>query len=242
MTVVPVGEYLFDMRALNVSVNGQTLENWFLEEYIFSSATGIGNENISGLYLDDYWTTAGPSEMDPHAVEDMGLSPADVAAIGAAFQGLSARVYAAILARGKFAWNLFFDNGVDCPMPLVTRDNCALDLRSMCTQFSPAQTRAILYGFSPGSCRGTDPANLTQVDQDVVNFQLIRGPYGWIGNGWLGCSTAYERPAIFDADFGDPVDVLCSETAPGSGVFRREFARATVQMNCSAWAPSIEWK
>jgi len=43
---VPVGEYLFDPRAGNVSVNGQTLIEWYIEEYLFGP-TGAGNPNIS---------------------------------------------------------------------------------------------------------------------------------------------------------------------------------------------------
>ena len=31
---VPVGEYLFDFRALDVAVNGQTLREWYLDEYM----------------------------------------------------------------------------------------------------------------------------------------------------------------------------------------------------------------
>jgi hypothetical protein len=100
----------------------------------------------------------------------------------------------------------------------------------------------MLYGLSPGSCRGTDPTNLTEVVQDVVNFQLVRGRYAYLGTGWVGCGGEYERPAILDADFGDPVDALCTETAAGSGVFQRSFARAVVQMNCSAWEPAIMWR
>jgi len=237
---VPAGEYVFDMRSVNVSVRGQTLADWFVDEYLFS-ASGGGNANISGWYLDDYWTTMEPSEMDPHAVQDMGLSPADVAAMSAAFQWLSEKVYAATLSRGRFSWNQFFDNGVDCIMPLVTKDNCALDLRTMCTAEAPEQTRAMLYGFSPGSCRGTDVANLSEPLADVVNFQLIRGAHAYLGNGWVGCSQSFERPAILDADFGDPAG-LCTETTPGSGVFQRDFAHATVQMDCSSWTPSIAWR
>eukprot|EP01052_Picozoa_sp_SAG31_P005760 SAG31_NODE_258_length_18937_cov_61.688555_15_plen_49_part_00 len=30
------------------------------------------------------------------------------------------------------------------------------------------QSRALLYGFSPGSCSGVNPTNLTEVEEDVV--------------------------------------------------------------------------
>ena len=46
---VPVGEYLFDPRAANVSIGGQTFMEWYVEEYLFSK-TGAGNPSISGFY------------------------------------------------------------------------------------------------------------------------------------------------------------------------------------------------
>lgn len=45
---VPVGEYLFDPRAANVSIDGQTLAEWYVDEYLFGP-TGAGNPNISGF-------------------------------------------------------------------------------------------------------------------------------------------------------------------------------------------------
>lgn len=45
---IPVGEYVFDPRAWNTSVNGQTLGEWWLEEYLFSNTAG-GNPNITGV-------------------------------------------------------------------------------------------------------------------------------------------------------------------------------------------------
>ena len=77
--------------------------------------------------------------------------------------------------------------------------------------------------------------------QDIANFQLIRGPYGYIGSGWQGCSLQYERPALLDRDFGAPLG-LCAETAPNSGVFAREFSKSNVTMDCASWTPSFVWK
>merc|ERR1719428_406319 len=73
---VPVGEYLFDPRSANVSINGQTFIEWFVDEYMGGPA-GLGNPSIAGFYIDDDWGNMnphGPSEVDVHAPEDMGLS------------------------------------------------------------------------------------------------------------------------------------------------------------------------
>jgi hypothetical protein len=46
---LPAGEYLFDFRAANVSVNGMTLAEWFVEEYFFNSSDGANHEIVSGF-------------------------------------------------------------------------------------------------------------------------------------------------------------------------------------------------
>jgi len=90
---VPVGEYLFDFRSLDVAVNGQTLRQWYLDDYMFGS-TGLGHPGISGYYVDDDWSNGRPSEMDGNAVADMGLSPADVDAITDGYNNVTAEFYA----------------------------------------------------------------------------------------------------------------------------------------------------
>ena len=51
---VPVGEYLWDPRAWNISINNQTLGEWFINDYLFDP-TGGGNANVSGFFFDDVW-------------------------------------------------------------------------------------------------------------------------------------------------------------------------------------------
>ena len=41
-------------------------------------------------------------------------------------------------------------------------------------------------------------------------------------------------------DYGEPVDEICKETAPG--VFTREWSKSTIKMDCSTWTPSITMK
>jgi hypothetical protein len=239
---VPVGEYVFDHRAANVSVNNQTFIEWFVEDYFFGP-TGAGNPLVSGFYIDDYWTESGPSEMDQNAVLDMGFSKQDVTNMINAYNENMNIVYNTFLQRGKFSWNQFYTDGVDCPQPFVRNTTCASALRTLCTATSPMQTRATMAGFSPGSCNSQmNPANLTQVNEDIANFLLYRGPYAYIGNGWLGCSRDYEYPAILNTDFGEPIDALCHETAPNSQIFVREYTKATIQMDCNTYTPTFTMK
>jgi hypothetical protein len=138
------------------------------------------------------------------------------------------------------------ENG-GCPQPWVRNEACAADLRALCTPPHPSppppqQSRTLLYGLSPG-CPSLDPAHPASPLHDVVNFQLVRGPYAVIGSGWQGCapSQRYAFPAELNYDFGTPLG-NCMETALGSGVFSREFTRATVQMACATWSPTITWR
>ena len=77
--------------------------------------------------------------------------------------------------------------------------------------------------------------------QDIANFLLVRGPYAFLGHGWLGCSQQYQFPDALNADYGVPAG-LCAETAPNSSVFTRDFSKSTVTMDCNAWKPTITMK
>ncbi|CAE8730362.1 unnamed protein product [Polarella glacialis] len=241
---VPVGEYLFDPRAGNVSVNGQTLIEWYIEEYLFGP-TGAGNPNISGFYFDDTWTTGGPSEMDGHAAEDMGLTAADLADLIAAFQWQQSHVYATILKRGKFTWNQFWNGSpektawIDCPAPMVAKKTCSADVRSLCNASSPARTVAMVYSFSPGCMSSTE--KLADPDTDIAAFLLTRGPYAWLGHGWSNCNRVYEYPTGLDFDYGEPLS-LCKETKEGSGIFTREWSKSTVHMDCNTFKGTVTMK
>ena len=223
------------------------MRDWYINEYFFS-ATGAGNPLVGGFYTDDFWDlSSGPSEMEAHAVSDLGLTQADLEDMTSAFTAATAALYPLILARGKFIWDQTLNhdpyaplNG-DCPQPWVRKASCAADLRSLCTPTAAPQNRTLLYGFSPGSCTGTNPAQLTEVDTDVANFLLVRGPYAFLGNGWSGCNFIAEYPAAqFDADYGDALGI-CSEVG-SSGVFVRQFTKSTVQMDCNSYTPTITFK
>ena len=74
----------------------------------------------------------------------------------------------------------------------------------------------------------------------ITNVLLMRGDYAYlrVGNGWSGCSRAYEFPEQLSVDYGDPL-VRAEETALNSGVFVRRFTKSTVQMDCNTYTPTI---
>ena len=87
--------------------------------------------------------------------------------------------------------------------------------------------------------------------QDIAQFLLVRGPYAYIGYGWMGCvgadgfvtgntSKGYFRPPELEVDYGTPEDAVCAETVPGSsGVFKRKWSKADVAMDCNTWEATI---
>ena len=138
--LVPTGEYMFDPRAANVSINGQTLVRWFIDEYLFGPE-GAGNANVSGFFckhiirasgisdcggaalnpdpsdfptryiVDDEFDENGPSEYEAHVNQDIGFDDAMLASTSAAYWAYMAQVYTEVLERKKFVWQQLW-NGV----------------------------------------------------------------------------------------------------------------------------------
>ena len=163
------------------------------------------------------------------------------------YQKNMAALREATLDAGKFAWQMLWTGGADDNIggtgltTLVRQNSCAATLRSMCSADSPAQTRAMAFGMS-----GHPSSRSATLLQDLANFLLTRGPYSWLGWGWKGCSQQYYFPPEFNVDYGQPAADgaagLCKETAANSGIFTREFTKATVQMDCNTWTPTIKMK
>lgn len=128
-------------------------------------------------------------------------------------------------------------------VPAAATHGGTADLRAYAVNAtSPFIAQPAIFGFSPGSCRGVNPTSLTEVVEDTVNFLLIRGEYAWLGNGWTGCSHGYEYPsALFDQDYGVPLG-RAQESPPSSGIFVREWSKATVSMDCATYTPKITMK
>ena len=180
------------------------------------------------------WTPSGPIEPDSHFLDDTGLTGTDLADISAAYAEVYAETKAAIFAAGGFTWQDFVDDGT-AQGPLVHQASCASDLRAYCGR-APDAGSTLLYGLS--CTQDKDPLACKSALQDIASFLLIRGDFAYIGYTWSGC-RGYFRPPELDTDTGAPLGA-CAETAPGSEVFVREYARASVSMNCSSWTASIE--
>jgi hypothetical protein len=108
--------------------------------------------------------------------------------------------------------------------------------RAACSDASILPTIPLLLSFTRGDSGKQFP--LPSPLQDIASFLLVRGPYAWMGYGWLGCISEYERPAALSYEYGTPVGT-CRETGPGSGVFTRTWTQATVSLDCNSWSPTI---
>ncbi len=241
---VPCGFYIWNHSSTTV-VNNQTFLQWFRDSYVFDYQGT--SPLVSGMYFDDYWVKSGQQFPDswPHMVRDMGLTPAEQDRIAASYEANMKIIYAEMLERGMMSWQQMW-NGEDdpqaktgcCTNPIIVKGStCAPKLRKLCAANSSAQTRFMHYAFSPGGC-GHDPSKLADPIADIANFLLIRGPFGYLGHGWLGCSQTYEVPEQLNWDYGEPLG-LCHETAEGSGVFVRKWSKATIAMDCNTWSPTI---
>ena len=237
---VPCGFYVWNHSSTAV-VNGQTFQDWFIHSYMLNK---VGSSPlVSGFFWDDVWNPqCNIHDQVKDTCEDMGLTQDDLNALTASYLKNMAALRKAVLDAGKFAWQMLWTGGPDDsiggtgPATLVQKDNCAEMLRLHCNASSPTQTRAMMYAFNT-----KDPAVLPEMRQDLANFLLLRGPYGYLGHAWKGCSRQYLFPEELSLDYGEPTG-LCAETAPKSGIFKREWTKASIQMDCNTWEPTISMK
>ena len=240
---VPCGEYLFDHR-------NESLREWIIRDYILGKK-GMASGVVDGVFMDDFWSnrswvlpwsggdcatmpTGGPTEVDGHCVQDMGLDGAQVREIWWQWNLTMQAAMKAVVEQGGYVYQMLNVNaGRDIRDP---RAQCTAWLRDSCRPESSAFAQPLLFQFSEETSRPL-PSPL----QDIAQFLLVRGPYAWIGYSWDGCAPnvpTYERPALLDRDFGVPLE-QCMEVQPG--VFRRRWSLATVSLNCNTWTPSFEF-
>ena len=187
--------------------------------------------------FDDGWNSAGPTEEDPGAVKACGLSPQDVLDLVAAYKLSYAEKINATIAHGGFVFDKLSSPAP--PNATSAQPQCAPFLRAHCGAGSPSQAGPLLLQFSRQN--HTHPWPLPYPAQDLATFLLVRGEYSWLGYAWAGCYSpgTYERPPGLDVEYGTPLG-FCAETAPGSGVFTRNFTLADVALDCNTFEATIQ--
>ena len=187
--------------------------------------------------------------------QEVGLSKDDVTAMVKSWSGNMAACQRAIVEGGGFNWQLFShaaapsDKGTKCKS--FFRDACAAGstMQTHATQFGLSVNKALGPGpWSPA--RNSTPWTLNHEQLDVASFLVARGPWAWLGYGWMGCGCGWEnngemdcggylRPASLDVDYGEPLG-LCKEAR--DGLFVREWSKATVSVDCDTLEPTISMK
>lgn len=242
----PCGEYLFDHR------NGSMLTDFLIKEHILGP-NGVGNVNIDGLFIDDFWCSnlinktcddpvQGPTEIDKYSQLDMGLSDQDILDLTQGWLANMEAVQKAIIEHGGYTWSLIpGQQNANAAPKKINQTTCVKELRKGCSATSPYRALPLIFGIEPG----TKDHRLPYFKQNLATFLLIRGPYAYLGYGVWGMSwPANElptRPPELELDYGEPRE-LCRETAKDSQIFTREWSKASVQINCKTWEAIIKMK
>ena len=197
----------------------------------------------------------GASEEDGFCSLDMGLTAANVADIKAGWTLTADAAKAAVLANKGFTWgasSLFVGTGArvrQSSLPYAPQNvttTCMADLRGHCVPRNQSSWASGAFIFELTRKTFEDPFPLPFVTQDVAMFLLTRGPFAWLGHNWMGClgdeDTPFLRPGELDVDYGVPLDDYCMETAPGSGIFQREWSKVHVEMDCNSFTATLNAK
>lgn len=187
----------------------------------------------------DHSPIGGATEEDLYCTTDAGLAQADTTLMATEWKTTMAAAAAAIQAHGGWAWYMFTNSGAP------SAAGCAAYFRG---EGATLRNTALLYTWTNASLYP-----LPNVAVDFASFLLVRGDFAWIGYAWLGCTdnsvpghgtARYTAPSEMPAlahDYGVPVAPY-AETAPGSAIFSREWTKATVEMDCNTYTPTIVLK
>ena len=185
--------------------------------------------------------STGPSELEAHCLLDTGLTAQDVADMTRGWRQTMAAAMRAVYEAGGWVWQMFATNDVIA----ASGTNCTLQHRAACRPDSLQQTHLTLFPLDIPRHSPGDPIDPVA---DVATFLLLRGPFGFLGTGWVGCvdgwfklpefNESYGRPDVFDLDVGTPVDLVCKEISPG--VFSRAWTKVIAEHSCIDGRSSIK--
>ena len=154
----------------------------------------------------------------------------------------------AIVEKGGFNWQLFHS----IHTPSREAGKCASFLREASTTASVFQSKAVQVDLTYKFNTDYSGGNLTNFDMDLALFLAARGPYAWLGYGWMGCGCGwehegkmpcdiYQRPSALGVDYGAPLGMVKEETG-SANVFVREWSKATVTVDCNEYTSRIVMK
>jgi hypothetical protein len=145
--------------------------------------------------------------MDKDAVEKMGMTPADVTAMIAAWTANVQAYRDALVAAELFEWYLM-DGGQRTAIgqnETCGQCTCQSFLEAQCSANASAQLGTLFYGYSRSL--HTQPWPLPTPDQDLAMFLLSRGPYAFFGCVTHACAPL---PCLAPAPLAPPSPLLTS--------------------------------
>ena len=235
----PCGEYLWDHR------NGTMLRDFLVNEFVLGN-TSIGHPDIDGLFIDDFWCSdiingtgsctdpvQGGSEEDRHQQVDMGLSDKDISMITKEWLTTMTQVQEAMLEHKAYTWSIIPGQANANAMPeMISKNSCSKMVRETITS-DKFENMPLLFGLSADKS-----GQFLNVKEDVAAFQLMRGPYAWIGLGQWGMAwkSTVQFPSELKADYGKP---LSNTTESSTNVFTREYSKATFTLDCNTFKATI---
>ena len=194
----PCGEYLFDHR------NGTMLREFLVNEVVLGALIqdDAGRKVVDGLFIDDYWCSdllcgedptvagcscddpvQGPTEIDPYSQLDMGLSDQDILDITLEWNITMTAIQKALLANQAYTWSLIYgQENANAKPVLLSQETCHQQLIEACGASTRAtsiwQQAPMLFGFTV-----SNRTQLSQLQQDLAFYLLVRGDYTYTGYG-----------------------------------------------------------
>lgn len=187
---------------------------------------GTGSPYVVGTFLDD---TQGFSWEHPHAPNNTGIGPVELAVLQNATQAFTQQAIDRLQASGAYLWQALQTRNTGDPdyfglPPSSGGAGCTSWMQTAC---------ALAMQDVPLTLRW--PYNSTWRTEALAMFLIARGPYAWVGQHWP-CMVADSWDPMFDTDVGEPIG-LCSSPAPS--VFTRQFSRGEATMNCTSFQAQL---
>lgn len=219
---VPGDQYMWDFRNASAST-------YFINAILQS----LNNDSVDGTYIDDQLSTVAdvfpefegnPSVPTSLTTYITGINTTEaITPFLYCKDQAQVRLLPALITNGKYTWAAFSQQ--DSLAPGVPQFGCANFMAAKCgAQWQTDATTVSTFTF-----------DANHPIQSTAGFLILRGPYSWLGNGWLRGDVQWDP--VFLAQVGEPVG-SCVQTS--SGVFTRQWTYGTTTLNCNTWSATIE--